>query len=192
MDAEGDIRKVEQQLIKQRHKGELLELRAPQAGIVKDLATHTVGTVVQPGTVLLSLVPENEPLIAEVTVRNDDVGFVFAKQPVKLKVAPYPFEQYGLIDGTVSVVEPDSDNQADNGKSANAKSGNDKSDDEQQHSGYKALVALNEQTLVAQGKSYPLVPGMQVTAEINQGSRTVMEYLLSPVARTLHDSGRER
>jgi HlyD family secretion protein len=111
---------------------------------------------------------------------------------VKLKLAPYPFEQYGLIDGTVSVVEPDSDNQADNGKSTNAKSGNDKSDDEQQHSGYKALVALNEQTLVAQGKSYPLVPGMQVTAEINQGSRTVMEYLLSPVARTLHDSGRER
>jgi HlyD family secretion protein len=33
---------------------------------------------------------------------------------------------------------------------------------------------------------------MQVIAEINQGKRTVMEYLLSPVKKALHDSGRER
>jgi hemolysin D len=36
------------------------------------------------------------------------------------------------------------------------------------------------------------MPGMQVVAEINQGSRTVMKYLLSPVSKTLYESGRER
>jgi HlyD family secretion protein len=33
---------------------------------------------------------------------------------------------------------------------------------------------------------------MQVTAEINLGSRTVLEYLLSPVQKTVHEAGRER
>jgi len=34
-------------------------------------------------------------------------------------------------------------------------------------------------------------PGMQVSAEINLGSRTILEYLLSPVQKTLHEAGRE-
>jgi len=51
---------------KQQHRHALLELKAPQAGVVKDLATHTPGSVVAPGTILLTLVPQDEPLIAEV------------------------------------------------------------------------------------------------------------------------------
>ena len=57
---------------------------------------------------------------------------------------------------------------------------------------YKALVSLRSQVLSAQGENLKLVSGMLVIAEINEGSRTVMEYLLSPVQKTLHDSGRER
>jgi HlyD family secretion protein len=60
---------------------------AAQAGIVKDLATHTVGAVVSPGAALLTFVPEDEPLLTEVMIQNDDVGFVHAGQTVKLKLA---------------------------------------------------------------------------------------------------------
>jgi hypothetical protein len=35
-------------------------------------------------------------------------------------------------------------------------------------------------------------PGMQVNAEIHLGTRTVLEYLLSPVQRVAHEAGRER
>ena len=59
-------------------------------------------------------------------------------------------------------------------------------------SGYRTLVSLNTPYLEADGKRYPLSPGMQVTAEINLGTRTVLEYILSPVQRTLHEAGRER
>jgi HlyD family secretion protein len=76
VDANGEYQKLQQDLAKQTHRSNLLELKAPQSGIVKDLATHTVGTVVSTGTVLLSIVPEQEPLVAEVLIRNDDVGFV--------------------------------------------------------------------------------------------------------------------
>ena len=43
---------------------------------VKDLATHTAGTVAAPGTILMTLVPEGDKLVAEVWVSNQDVGFV--------------------------------------------------------------------------------------------------------------------
>ncbi len=190
VDAEGEFRKLEQQLAKQVHKGELLELRAPQAGIVKELATHTIGTVVQPGTVIVSLVPENEPLMAEVMVRNEDIGFVYPSQSVKLKLAAYPFQKYGLLDGKVTHVEADAVDE--NAESSKAKPAPTSSDDENQHPTYRALVALASQHLEAQDESFKLVPGMQVSAEINQGTRTVLEYLLSPVRKTLHESGHER
>jgi len=59
-------------------------------------------------------------------------------------------------------------------------------------SGYRTLVSLRTPYLEVDGKRYPLTPGMQVTAEINLGTRTVLEYVLSPVQRTLHEAGRER
>ena len=33
---------------------------------------------------------------------------------------------------------------------------------------------------------------MQVNAEINLGSRSVLEYLLSPIQKVSHEAGRER
>lgn len=192
MEAEGQYRKFQQDWIKQEHKTGLLELKALQAGIAKDLATHTVGTVVSPGTVLLSLVPDNEPLIAEVMVRNDDVGFIYPQQKVKLKLATYPFQQYGMLDGQVMTIGADA---SDGGaQSPPAKDASTKNYPNNPPSAqiYKALVSLDTQQLIAHGKQYKLVPGMQVVAEVNEGQRTVMEYLLSPLQKTVRESGRER
>ncbi len=189
VEAEGQHGKLQQDWIKQDHKTGLLALRAPQAGIVKDIATHTVGTVVSPGTVLLSIVPENEPLVAEVMVKNDDVGFVYPQQKVKVKLAPYPFEKYGMLDGVVTRIDADSDADA-----QSQPKGQPQSKDKQQAppSVYKAIISINSQVLEAKGKKLKLVPGMQVVAEINQGRRTVMQYILSPVSKTLAESGHER
>jgi HlyD family secretion protein len=57
---------------------------------------------------------------------------------------------------------------------------------------YRALVALQTQTLNAEGDRLELTPGMQVTAEIKLGDETVLEYLLSPVRKAFHEAGRER
>ena len=196
VDADGEYRKLQQDWAKQAHHSNLLELRAPQAGVVKDLATHTIGTIVSTGTVLLSIVPENEPLVAEVMIRNDDVGFVHPKQQVKIKLAAYPFQKYGLLDGEVLQVWPDSsEDSSGTGRSA--------STSESSHAdpnstaggtanGFKALVSLDRQTLRAGEESLKLVAGMQIVAEVREGRRTVLEYLLSPIQGALHDSARER
>ncbi|HEX7641973.1 MAG TPA: HlyD family type I secretion periplasmic adaptor subunit [Burkholderiaceae bacterium] len=188
IDAEGQYRKVEQEMVKQVHKTSLLELKAPQSGIVKDLATHTAGTVVSPGTVLLSLVPEHESLVAEVMVKNDDVGFVYPQQKVKIKLAAYPFQQYGMIDGEILTVGAD----ANDDQQASQRQGQDNNRDKAPPSIYKAIVALDSQQLTVDKSQFKLVPGMQVTAEINQGKRTVLEYILSPLEKTVRESAHER
>ena len=186
METEESYRKLQQDWIKQKHKTGFLELKAPQAGIVKDLAIHTIGTVVSPGSVLLSIVPENEPLVAEIMIKNDDVGFVYPQQKVKMKLAPYPFEEYGMLDGEVERIEADSDSYSQPKDSFRDKVQTTPS------SIYKAIILLKSQSLKAEGRKLKLVSGMQVVAEINQGSRTVMQYLLSPVSKTLIESGHER
>ncbi|MFO1364409.1 MAG: hypothetical protein U1F45_18460 [Burkholderiales bacterium] len=58
--------------------------------------------------------------------------------------------------------------------------------------GYRALVALDAQMLERESTKLKLAAGMQVVAEINQGERSVIEYLLSPVQKTAGEAGRER
>ena len=184
-EAQAQFDKLAKEQEKQQHRRELLELKAPQDGTIKDLATHTSGTVVQPGTVLASLVPREEKLKAEVWVSNEDIGFVRPGQPVKLKFSAYTFQKYGMGHGTVEHV------------SADAQSEEEARDKGLQGAGqrplrYKALVTLKENALETDGVRYPLTVGMQTTAEILLGDRTVMEYLLSPVKKAWHEAGRER
>jgi hemolysin D len=46
--------------------------------------------VVQPGSVLMTLVPTDEPLQAEVWIRHTDAGFVKADQSARIKVSAFP------------------------------------------------------------------------------------------------------
>ena len=184
-EAQAQIDKLAKEQEKQQHRRELLELKAPQNGVIKDLATHTSGTVVQPGTVLASLVPREEKLKAEIWVSNEDIGFVRAGQPVKLKFAAYPFQKYGMGHGTVEHVSADAQSEVearDKGLTAVG----------QRPLRYKALVTLAANALEIDGVKYPLSVGMQATAEILLGDRTVAQYLLSPVQKAWHEAGRER
>jgi HlyD family secretion protein len=185
------VTQLEQQRAKLAYRQQNLELRAPQAGTVKELATTTVGAVVQPGTVLLSLVPANEPLRAEVAVQNQDIGFVRAGQRVRLKLATYPFQKYGMLDGTVQTVMADASGQIARGTTANTVGVSDASS-QRDVSAYRAIVTLASQDMRARGALLPLAAGMQLTAEIVEDQRTVMEYLLSPVQRIASEAGRER
>lgn len=174
--------RLHQDSIKLKHRHALLELRAPQAGIVKDLATHTQGTVLSPGTVVLTLVPQNEPLVAEVWVTNADAGFVQPQQRARIKVAAFPFQKYGLVDGVVDQISADAQDRP------GAPEGTTKPLSEL---AYRARVRLSASGAHS-GARLKLVPGMAVTAEVHIGRRTVLEYLLSPIQKAASEAARER
>ncbi|MBU1217100.1 HlyD family type I secretion periplasmic adaptor subunit [bacterium] len=187
-DTQSQYKRLIQEWGKNLYKSSLLELKAPQSGIVKDLATHTQGSVVSPGTVLMSLVPHDDPLQVEVMIKNEDVGFVHSGQKVKIKLVAYPFQKYGMIDGEVVHVGADA-------IQSTQQSFQDSSNMPLQNvttMTYKALIHLQYQKLETSGKQLKLTPGMQTIAEIHLGKRTVMEYLLSPVQKAWQESGRER
>jgi multidrug efflux pump subunit AcrA (membrane-fusion protein) len=55
-----------------------------------------------------------------------------------------------------------------------------------------ARVALPRTTMMIDGVEQPLRPGMAVTTEIRTGRRTIIDYLLSPLARKTDESLHER
>jgi len=120
-------------------------------------------------------------------VKNDDIGFVHAHQPAKVKLAAFTFQKYGMLDGEVARVSADAGEPGTTAApgTAPAKGGPDAL-------AYKTLVDLKSQVLDADGHRYHLAPGMQVSAEIHLGTRTVLEYLFSPVAKAFQESARER
>jgi HlyD family secretion protein len=181
IEAQNALERARQELEKLRHRQKLAELRAPADGVVKDLATHTPGAVLAPGTVLMTLVPAGEPLLAEVWLANQDAAFVAAGQRARLKLAAYPFQKYGMLEARVLRVSADSTERGagEPGRTAGAYA-------------YRAQLEPLEQELRLGDARHALRPGMQLSAEIRLAERTVLEYVLSPVARVAHEAGRER
>ena len=171
------------ELDKSTIKKALLEIKAPSDGIVKDLAITTKGAVVAAGTLLTNIVPQNEALQAEVLLRNEDVGFIVPGQEARLKVAAYPFQRYGLLEGKVLLISADSADP----KQATAAG-------QPPQLTYKALVKLDRATLRSEAtkEDLSLTAGMLIVAEIHQRQRTVMEYLLSPIQKMTQEAARER
>jgi hemolysin D len=156
---------------------------------VKDLATHTAGTVAASGTILMTLVPEDDKLIAEVWVSNQDVGFVHPGQETKLKLAAFQFQKYGLLQGKVLHVNADATEAPSPNTRSDALTGRDRP---MGPLVFRALIELASQALTTDGQRYALQPGMQVAGEIHLGTRTILEYLLSPVQKAFHEAARER
>lgn len=171
-------------------------LRAPIAGIVQQLAVHTLGGVVTPAQSVLVIVPDGGGLIVEAHIQNKNVGFVRAGQDAQLKVETFNFTRYGLIAGKVLNVSRDAVTTPDENSRRRGNGGDAAKDEDQDQAtdsgGYVARIALDHSEMVTEAGPVDLGPGMNVTAEIKTGRRSVISYLLSPVFRYRQESLRER
>jgi len=110
----------------------------------------------------------------EAQVENKDVGFVREGQAVEIKVETFLFTLYGTIPGTVLSVSDDAV-PIDKGGLV-----------------YPTRVSMRRSTIQVEGKQLNLSPGMAVTVEIKTGKRRLIEYLLSPLLKSVKESLRER
>lgn len=157
--------------------------------------TTTEGAVVQPGSVVLTLVPLGEKLFADVAIKNEDIGFIQVGQTAMVKLAAFPFQKYGLLTGKVTRVSADATESGAANDRGNAGSGSASSaaNTASTTATYKARIALDQQHLQGPtGQRLQAGAGMQVAVEIHQGRRTVLEYLLSPVSKAVQEAGREK
>ena len=137
-------------------------ISAPVAGALTTLDVNSPGAVIQPGQKVGAIAPEGARLVVEAQTRNKDIALIEKGLPVKLKFDAFPFQDYGLIAGSVMEVAPDAQ--------ANNETG----------SYYKVLIALERASFVAKGRNIPLRPGMAVTAEIITEQRSVLDLIFEP------------
>lgn len=150
---------LDRQLADQQKRTSLLTLRAPSDGVIFDLDIKK-GELANPSVPILDVVP-SQGLKAKVMIPNKDIGFVKEGMPVQLRVASYPFTEYGSINGTLMSIGADS-------KQTNPNS-------PAEH--FPAVVKIDVSSLERPGQSLPLKPGMSVTALVKLGSRPAISLL---------------
>jgi hemolysin D len=150
-----------------------MSIRSPVAGVVQQLAVHTVGGVVTTAQSLLEVVPD-DALEVEARISNRDIGFVDPGQRATVKIATFPYTRFGYLEGTVIKVSNDAISDKKNGLV------------------FLARIRIPSNHFQANRKSINLSPGMEVTAEVKTGRQRVWQYFLSPLVQIGSESLRER
>ncbi|SFA77509.1 HlyD family secretion protein [Rhizobium sp. NFR07] len=159
----------------------LVTLTAPADAVVLDLAQRSVGSVVRDAEPVVTLVPLNIPLEAEVSVSALDIARVVIDMGARIKLDAYPFQKFGTAMGKVRVVSRDTFSPT----QAEITAG------QSPVPFFRARVALTDTRLNAAPDIVRLLPGMTVTSEIKVGRRSIISYILYPVMKGLDSALRE-
>ena len=163
-----------QKILMAADKADRLEVRSPISGKVNSLEVSTIGSTVTPGETIAEIVPVGSEIAIEVHVAPADIGFVQVDQEVLIKFTAYDFSIFGALRGVVSVVPGDTIVLEDGATRV-----------------YRVLISIPQKFVAKDGRNLSLLPGLEVQADIIVGRRSVLDYLISPLNRTLKESFRE-
>ena len=160
-----EIRNKRLQLEKQKQL-----LKSPIDGYVNTIFVHTIGGVVTPAEKIMTIVPKDAKMQIKAKVLNQDAGFIEAGMPVSVKVDTYNFQKYGILDGEVTVVSPNSV--------------------EDEHLGpvYEVFIEPKNTILLVEGKEQSIKYGMTTTNEIKIGKRRIIEFFIYPLIKYMDES----
>lgn len=159
---------VQGQLVQAKKQREQQVITAPVAGTIYSIKA-TSGPV-QPGEELLSILPDGEELLLEVRVLNRDIGFIREGMRAKVKLATFPFQEFGTINAQVISVSPNAVN------------------DEKLGLVFPTRLKLEQNALQVRGQEVQLTPGMTATGEIVTRRKSVLTFLLEPVTRRFSEA----
>jgi hemolysin D len=165
-------------LTKARRLQDLVNVTAPEDGIVLQVAARAPGSVLGGVDPLLTLLPAHAALVAELTVKSSDIGYLRVGDPVGVKVDAYPFQRHGELHGRVRSISAASQS-PDGGRAGDPLTAGavhrvsvDLDSDVSGRNGLTDLPAGAGPT-----------PGMTVSGDVKVGTRSVLAYFLAPVTR---------
>ncbi|NKQ82937.1 HlyD family type I secretion periplasmic adaptor subunit [Rhizobium ruizarguesonis] len=174
---------ADEELKKMALRRNMVVLTAPADSVVLDLAQRSVGSVVREAEPVVTLVPINVPLEAEVSINTRDIGRVAVGKEARVKLDAYPFQKYGTATGEVRTISQDTFLTGQQEQTATPS--------QPAAPFFKARILLADTRLNATDVPVRLLPGMTVTTEIKVGNRTVISYFLYPLLRGLDNAIRE-
>lgn len=166
---------IAEQLQKAQMRRKLVTLSAPSDSVVLEIAKLSVGSVIQGGEVLFTLVPLDAGLLAEVQIDAADIGYVKQGDDAHIKLDAFPFQRHGTLAGQVRTISGDAF-QRDGGAGGGY---------------YLSRIEWGDARLKRMPEHARLLPGMSLVAEIVVGKRSVMSYLLWPLTKAIDESIRE-
>lgn len=176
--AQEDLAGVQQNMAQRKSQVDLTELRAPVKGVVKNVRITTQGGVVRPGEEVMQIVPLEDDLVIQAKVSPTDIAFLKAGQTASVKIDAYDYTIYGDLAGKLTYISADT-------LSEDLRQG------EQPY--YRVMVRTEGRRFSSRpDERLDIQPGMTATVEVKTGQRTVLQYLLKPVVKTLSQSLGER
>lgn len=176
--AQEDLAGVQQNMAQRKNQLELTELKAPVRGIVKNVRITTLGGVIRPGDEVMQIVPLEDDLMVQAKVSPADIAFLKVGQEVRVKIDAYDYTIYGELTGKLTYISADTLTE-------------DLRQGEQPY--YRAQVRTDGRRFSGRpDEDLEIQPGMTATIEVKTGERTVWQYLMKPVLKTVSTSMGER
>lgn len=148
-------------------------LTAPFTGVVYNQKA-TLGPI-QQGEELLSLLPEDRDLILEVKILNRDIGFIQPGMKAKVKLATFPYQEFGIIEGEVVSISPDAVVEKDaNGQDLGPV--------------FPAKVRIDRKSIQVRGRDVELSPGMAGAADIVTRKKSILSFLTEPISKRFSEA----
>ena len=169
--------------IKQRQEeltninGQLEQARKQQAGeTIKAPVTGTIYKIkatqgpVQGGEELLSILPAGEEILLEVKVLNRDIGFIRPGMTAKVKMATFPFQEFGTVEGKVVQISPNA------------------VVDQEMGLVFPTRIQLNQHSVNVRGEEVAFTPGMSANGEIVTRQKSILTFIIEPVTRRFSEA----
>ncbi|MGY1410471.1 MULTISPECIES: HlyD family secretion protein [unclassified Luteimonas] len=166
-----DLALLEQEQLETQTRG-ALAVTAPVDGVVSSQLVKQ-GQAVQAGQSLLSVLPGDEGLEAELLVPSRAIGFIEPGDRVLLRYQAYPYQKFGHHEGEVARISRSALNSGELG----ALLGNAQASEPL----YRITVTLARQAVTAYGNDEALKPGMLVDADIMGERRRLIEWIFEPL-----------
>ena len=176
-----DLMVIEKQLDKQMRMKELSVMTSPIDGVVMDVVDRSAGSVLREAEPIVTLIPTDDILDVYIEIVTNDIGYIVIGDKVRVKIDAYSFQRHGILNGTLTALSGDAAKPV----KANALS-------QAPEMVYRATVVLDPDSHLDRLPSGArLLPGMELSAEIKVGKRTILSYFIFPLLRGLNESIRE-
>lgn len=140
-------------------------IRSPVNGTISELLVTTIGEVVQPGSDIIKIIPNDDSLVLETKVLPSDIAFIYPGLKTKVKFTAYDFSIYGGLDGLVEKISADTIT------------------DDKGNSFYIVRIKTDKNHLGTEKDPLYLMAGMMATVDIVVGKHSVLEYLVKPIIK---------
>ena len=149
------------------------DVRAPAAGIVTAVHVKTIGAVVQAGTVLAEIVPDEQAVLVQARILSEDIGGVYPGQIAQVSLSAYDVSRYGNLEGEVQRIAQNT------------------TQEQNMPPFYETLIAIPIPKLSKSDDEVEIVPGMTVMVDLIGQKRTVLNYIMTPLNRAAGVAFRE-